>query len=120
MKNSLSRRKTPLLPPVHTGDELNLDDCYVEFKQTMPTVRFRHWIRTVGLRNLSRALAIHRTTVNAWLVQTSRRRVPAVDTAQRIIALSRFYPKPSGAQGSLEHALRYEDIFGRVEAKEVK
>lgn len=108
------------LPPVHTGDELNVDQSYVQFDPTVPSLRFRRWIRAVGLRNLSQALAVHRSTVNAWLLQTRRRRIPAVDTAQRIIALSRFYPKTNGGLGRLGRALRYEDIFGLVDAREVK
>ena len=118
MKDSLTKRES--LPAVYTGDELNLDACYVQFEPTLPSMRFRLWVRSVGLRPLSRALAIHRTTVNAWLLQTRRRRVPTIDTAQRIIALSRFYPKPAGGRGRRGRPLQYEDIFGAVEAKEIK
>ncbi len=109
-----------LLPPVHTGDELNLDTWYIGFDQVPPSGRFRLWVRTVGLLRLSAALGIHRTTIHSWLTLTKARRVPTLDTAQRIIALSRFYPKPTGGPRTLKSALHYEDIFGSVEAKEFK
>jgi hypothetical protein len=74
---------------------------------TVPSDRFRTWVRRFGVSRLGRALGVCRTTVHAWVAKPSDR-TPHIVNARHIIALSAVEP----ADG---RPLTYEDVYGRVE-----
>lgn len=85
----------------------------VELTCAGPSDCFQSWTKQVGLLALSRALAVHQTTVRSWV---SGKLTPKPKHARIIIALSTVVPFSHGAS---HHPLTYEDLYGRVEARPI-
>jgi len=80
----------------------------VRVNAAISTSKFRAWILSYGVARLARSLVCSDFAVHGY----RRGRTPSLDSARKIIALSRIEPLPGGS------SLSYEDCFGHILVEE--
>ncbi|HXE90029.1 MAG TPA: hypothetical protein VNK82_03600 [Terriglobales bacterium] len=89
-------------------------DCRIRIHPaSLPTPKFRSWVKAMGVRRLARKLGIGRFAVNRWIRPEGSRCLPTHRTARQIIALSFAFPDGAGP-------LAWEDIYGPVTVEVLK
>lgn len=79
----------------------------IKIARPAPGPKLKAWVKAAGISWASRKLGLSRLTLHSWLREGLYARVPSVEAARLIIALSHERPLEVGP-------LQYEDIWGAV------
>jgi hypothetical protein len=94
--------------PAHSPHGAPLSEIIlIKLAPPLPGPRLKEWLKAAGISWASRKLGLSRLTLQSWLRQGMYGRVPSVEAARLIIALSHERPLDIGP-------LTYEDIWGAV------